>query len=288
MTTEQLPHTLKRACEILDAGGNRYDAQQVRNEHAQRLTLQHHAADMAQRVADLEAERDEARSMFYASCQASAAFAVALGLDETENDPPNISDAIDELKAERATTAAHIASIARQLGDDSLQVDDISVRVLGLVAERGDLRAKHDELLVALHGIGRALGLAEGERSPHSITCGVLERVNRLAKIEAQEPSMYVLRSTATRPQPAVVKRPRYVSAAIGDLVDMGLDHLDPLFANPVPAQAVPDGWRLVPVNLTQEMRHAWDEAPANSDDDDVNMNVAYGAMIAAAPEAAR
>lgn len=33
-----------------------------RVEHAQRLMLQHHAADMAQRVADLEAERDELRA----------------------------------------------------------------------------------------------------------------------------------------------------------------------------------------------------------------------------------
>jgi hypothetical protein len=34
----------------------------IRHEHAQRLTLQHHAADLAQRVADLEKERDELRA----------------------------------------------------------------------------------------------------------------------------------------------------------------------------------------------------------------------------------
>ena len=57
--------------------------------------------DQAQQIEALTAERDEARRMFYAACQASAAFAVALGMDETENDPSDIGDAIDELTAER-------------------------------------------------------------------------------------------------------------------------------------------------------------------------------------------
>lgn len=52
--------------------------------------------------------------------------------------------------------------------------------------ERDALRVKHDELLTALHGIGKALGIPECERSPYSVTCGALERVNRLAEIEAQ------------------------------------------------------------------------------------------------------
>ncbi len=34
------------------------ELQRLQAEHAQRVTLQHHAADLAQRVADLEAERD--------------------------------------------------------------------------------------------------------------------------------------------------------------------------------------------------------------------------------------
>lgn len=34
----------------------------IRAEHTQRLTLQHHAADLAQRVADLEKERDGLRA----------------------------------------------------------------------------------------------------------------------------------------------------------------------------------------------------------------------------------
>jgi len=59
-------------------------------------------------------------------------------------------------------------------------------RIAELESERNELRAKYDELLVALHGIGAALGIPEGDRSPYSVTCGVLERVNRLAAIEAQ------------------------------------------------------------------------------------------------------
>ena len=95
----------------------------IRAEHAQRLTLQHHACDQAQRIADLETRRDTLKRLHDAAAD-----------------------------------------------------------------ERDELRAKYDELLVALHGIGAALGIPEGDRSPYSVTCGVLERVNRLAEIEAQEP----------------------------------------------------------------------------------------------------
>lgn len=48
-------------------------------------------------------------------------------------------------------------------------------------------------------------------------------------------------------------------------------------------AQTVPDGWKLVPVSLTPEMRQAWDSSPCG-DDDDTNMQAAYCAMLAAAP----
>lgn len=46
---------------------------------------------------------------------------------------------------------------------------------------------------------------------------------------------------------------------------------------------AVPEGWQLVPINCTPEMRAAWDAAP-NSDDDDVDFHCGYRAMLAAAP----
>ena len=103
----------------------------------------------------------------------------------------------------------------------------VKLRTLKIRAEseRDELRAKYDELLVALHGIGRALGLAEGDRSPYSVTCGVLERVNRLAEIEAQEPV-------------AISKAGNLFWA--GNPQDWrGVDCR--LFTRPVPAQAVPD-----------------------------------------------
>ncbi|MBO1505643.1 hypothetical protein JKX24_24820 [Serratia proteamaculans] len=50
-------------------------------------------------------------------------------------------------------------------------------------------------------------------------------------------------------------------------------------------SDAIPDGWKLVPVELTKEMQDAWDSAPVSSDDDTVNMMNAYRAMLAAAPE---
>lgn len=47
----------------------------------------------------------------------------------------------------------------------------------------------------------------------------------------------------------------------------------------------IPDGWKLVPVDLTPEMLAAWDSAPNCGDDDTVNMMNAYREMLAAAPE---
>ncbi|MBE3178204.1 hypothetical protein INF83_09625 [Enterobacter cloacae complex sp. P3B] len=49
-------------------------------------------------------------------------------------------------------------------------------------------------------------------------------------------------------------------------------------------AYKLPEGWVAVPVELTQDMRAAWDSAP-NTDDDDHNMQAAYRAMIEAAPK---
>ncbi|EPT9751415.1 hypothetical protein ACVTT8_004150 [Yersinia enterocolitica] len=46
-----------------------------------------------------------------------------------------------------------------------------------------------------------------------------------------------------------------------------------------------PDGYKLVPTEITKAMRDAWDSAPNCHEDDDVNMCNAYRAMLAAAPE---
>ena len=77
-------------------------------------------------------------------------------------------------------------ALLAQIGDDDS--DRAIAAVHAAADERAEMRAKYDELLVALHGIGAALEIPEGDRSPYSVTCGTLERVNRLAEIEAQEP----------------------------------------------------------------------------------------------------
>ena len=46
----------------------------------------------------------------------------------------------------------------------------------------------------------------------------------------------------------------------------------------------IPDGWVMVSVELTPDMRAAWDSAPY-TDDDDNDMQAAYRAMIAVAPQ---
>ena len=122
-------------------------------------------------------------------------------------------------------------ALLAQIGDDDS--DRAIAAVHAAADERDALRAKYDELLVALHGIGAALGIPEGDRSPYSITCGVLERVNRLAEIEAQEPaavigSSYDINYVGAEPISVVVAR-------------HGLKVGSNLYARPVPAQAVSD-----------------------------------------------
>lgn len=48
---------------------------------------------------------------------------------------------------------------------------------------------------------------------------------------------------------------------------------------------AVNGGWKLVPIELTKEMRDAWDSSPI-CEDDDAEFRRAYSEMLAAAPEA--
>ena len=113
--------------------------------------------------------------------------------------------------------------------------------------ERDELRAKYDELLVALHGIGAALGIPEGDRSPYSVTCGVLERVIRLAEIEAQEPLFYY------RPIKggSMYEGPHWAKSVGGQMLrEEKPGEWKPLYARPVPAipagepaGAVPGEW---------------------------------------------
>lgn len=124
-------------------------------------------------------------------------------------------------------------------------------------AEAERLRRERDELrrwkstnaprLDALEGLLRAAqsGAAAGreaiaslssERAANAILTSEGELLAaRLAEIEAQEPAMYVLRSTKDRPAPWAVRHPRYLDVGTGDLVRLGLDHLDPLYASPAP-----------------------------------------------------
>ena len=54
---------------------------------------------------------------------------------------------------------------------------------------------------------------------------------------------------------------------------------------SPDAAKMVPDGWQLVPVSATKDMWAAWDSAPCGHEDDMVNLECAYRAMLAAAPK---
>lgn len=171
------------------------------DEHTKRITLQHHAADLAQamadmqkniqyldglrhgwsahaadlaqRVADLEAEIERLRGLLSREQQARHA-------------------ALTEFDRITEAGRAHIRRAAAfEAERDAARAELERTREL-LRRERDELAAKYDELLVALHGIGRALGIEEADRSPYSITCGVLAMANRLAEIERAVPAAWI------------------------------------------------------------------------------------------------
>lgn len=207
MTTEQLPDGLQQtginspfnACMYRD---------DCRSEHTQRLTLQHHAADRVWRIADLEVKCVTLKELHDAATDERDALRVKVS--DLERAAVNRREISDGVEAELVDECDTLRTLKRRAE-----------------SERDELRAKYDELLVALHGIGAALGIPDGDRSPYSVTCGVLERVNRLAEIEAQEPV-------------ALVETSGNQGAGIGwsgAAQPVGAK----LYARPVPAQAVPD-----------------------------------------------
>jgi hypothetical protein len=71
MTNEQLPDGLELAQNLISRAWHlgacstesmEFAAKSIDTEHTQRITLQRHAADQAQRIADLGKERDELRA----------------------------------------------------------------------------------------------------------------------------------------------------------------------------------------------------------------------------------
>ena len=229
--------------------------------------------------------------------QLAIALLAQIGNDDSDRTIAAVHDLAEE-HAQRLTLQHHACDQAQRIAD--LEVKCVTLKDLHDAAtdERDALRAKYDELLVALHGIGAALEIPEGNRSPYSVTCGVLERVNRLAEIETQEPvdvqvSVNNTRGTWHRPapthdEPTPLARAQYLCANWPNKYSMRL-----LYARPIPAQAVPDA---------DAARYRWlrtrpIEAPTNGPDlalwsdscgdalrgDDAD--AAIDAAMAAAPE---
>ena len=74
-----------------------------------------------------------------------------------------------EAHDQRLTLQHHAADQVWRIAD--LEVKCVTLKGLHDAAtdERDALRAKYGELLVALHGIGAALGIPEGDRSPLTV-----------------------------------------------------------------------------------------------------------------------
>lgn len=210
-----LPEGLQLAVKLLAQIGNDDSDRAIAavhdlaEAHAQRLTLQHHAADQVWRISDLKVKCVTLKGLHDAVADERDALRVKVSdLERAAVKRREISDGVEAELVDEC------------VGDGLLKRRPTAVLANGL-------RAKYDELLVALHGIGAALGIQEGDRSPYSVTCGVLERVNRLAEIEAQEPV-------------ALVGTSGNQGAGIGwsgAAQPVGAK----LYARPVPAQAVPD-----------------------------------------------
>ncbi|EMK7764117.1 hypothetical protein V9P78_003226 [Yersinia enterocolitica] len=88
-------------------------------------------------------------------------------------------------------------------------------------------------------------------------------------------------------------KRAEPVAWEVKGILCHSKEEADSYVGEPVPlyeapqlnSPEIPEGWKLVPTEITKAMRDAWDNAPNCHEDDDVNMCNAYRAMIAAAPE---
>lgn len=157
-----------------------------------------------------------------------------------EMDQRNGAEAIAAIRAEHAQRSAQEQRIA-----------ELEAKMAADRDARDALRTNRDELLVALHGIGQALGIPESDRSPYSITCGALECVNRLAEIEAQEPACWAVIDPIGGSSVEYTAAWReacheHIGSMIteADMPEAANFLVRPLYANPVPAQAVPTGER--------------------------------------------
>lgn len=84
------------------------------------------------------------------------------------------------------------------------------------------------------------------------------------------------------RGEMANVMPPDYKGVDKGDEVFL---YAAPQFQPVSNPYTLPDGWVMMPSELTSGMQGAWDSAPNGNEDDDVNMRNAYRAMLAAAPQ---
>ena len=253
MSTEQLTGLQLAIALLAQIGNDDSDraiaaVHDLAEAHDQRLTLQHHAADQVWRIADLEVKCVTLKELHDAATDERDALrdrlrALNQQFDHVAEMRCQVTGERDALRAELdcAKGAADVAACSL-VSEDCAGYECVGSYIRAvtqqLAKERDDLRAKYDELLVALHGIGAALGIPEGDRSPYSVTCGVLERVNRLAEIEAQEPLFYY------RPIKggSMYEGPHWAKSVGGQMLrEEKPGEWKPLYARPVPAQAVPD-----------------------------------------------
>ena len=160
------------------------------DESDRAIAAVHAACDLAQRVADLEAERDALAQQHRSQHDADSAELRQLCADRdaARKERDALLEAEHRISSAYVDLRAILGAMSPPSTDWPVLSQYVATVASDVVNERDALREKYDELLLALHGIGKALGIPEGDRSPYSVTCGALERVNRLAEIEAQEP----------------------------------------------------------------------------------------------------
>ena len=222
MSTEQLPVNIIREAEWPEgAGGNPLDA--VLNEHTQRLTLQHHAADQVWRIADLEVKCITLNRLHDAAADERDALRARLAEIEAQEPVAQVEVSVPHLRSivVRSIPGAEIPAAGLQLYARPVpaQAVPMSDERIDAIAE-SVIKGMPDGIL----GFMRTWGYQQFARALLEVCAGHYR------------------------------------------------------------AQAVPDGWRLVPVEPTIAMCIAGD-SPRMLVDDCTPTPAIYRAMIAAAPE---
>ena len=226
MTNEQLPYGMKLAIDAVEMHCLHSSAivSAIRTEHTKHVTLQLHVAGQAQRIAELEAERDEVeedRDGLRNACDKQLLRIADLErLSEMHKNAWLYLQGLTGDGVIPITAGAHFSDIA--------------------VTETGKMLTRIDQLEIKCATLKRLHDAAVDERD---------ELRAKLAEIEGQEPVA------------ALHDDGYFTWSSLEGRLKYNMDHAGwrlSVYALPVPV--IPAGWKSVPVEPNQAMREVMDE----------------------------